>query len=96
MNPRLRLGFRNNIVEYTNTKYKEGQFIKIAKSHKVNQSNFKVDSKAEPPVVFQLTIMQWHSTQLACMYFYQCNMFRLNSRSSSSGTTNCMKYKGKT
>jgi hypothetical protein len=26
--------------------------------------------------------------------FYQCNMFRPNSRS-SSGTTNCIKYKGK-
>jgi len=57
MNPRLLLGFRNNIVVYKKTKYKEGQFIKIAKIHKSNQPNFK-DSKAEPPVVFQLIIMQ--------------------------------------
>jgi hypothetical protein len=41
-----------------NTKYKEGQFVKIAKSHKSNQPNFKVDSKVEPPVVFQPIIMQ--------------------------------------
>jgi hypothetical protein len=60
MNPGLLLGLRNNVVEYTNIKYKEGQFIKIAKSHKVNPSNFKVGSKAEPSVVFQLIIMQWH------------------------------------
>ena len=58
MNPRLLLRFRNNIVEYMNTKYKEVQFVKTAKSHKSNQPNFKADSKVEPPVVFELIIMQ--------------------------------------
>jgi hypothetical protein len=95
MNPMLLLGSRNNIVGHMNTKYKEGQFVKTAKSHKSNKPNFNVDSKVEPPAAFQLIIMEWHSTPLACMYFYQCNMFRPNSRS-SSGTTNCIKYKWKT
>ena len=48
--------------------------------------------KVKHAVVFHLIMMQWQTTQLSPYVFHLCSMFLPNNRS-SSGTTNCIKYK---